>query len=224
MAMTEVRIVDATEGRWHAESLAAAVQRRGLPAAVGDEHDLTRACGGLMLVLPAVLDARPRAPEAVLYRIGRLAASPTRRDRTTPGLVVVWSVRHADRAVLATPHDGLEYSRAGQRRGGWNETALLLGGTWARERFRHGGEAAATRCLSDRIERLFCAGSHQDLAGTDATALRAALRALDPSVLHTVCVEISENRDGPDARWAGRDAAAAAMAVRIAASADGRAL
>ncbi|MBV9315756.1 MAG: hypothetical protein JO100_18950 [Pseudonocardia sp.] len=212
-----IHIVDVTSRR-HAPELVTAVKHRGLTATEGDERDLAYASDGLMLVLPAELDTHPKQPEELLFRIERLATQPRRRDEPRARLVVVWSVRRRDRPVLATPHDGLDETRDGRRRGGWNAAALFLGETWRREYTHHrGDEGAAARCLSNRIETLFAAGSHQHLAGAVAADVCADLRALDPLVLHTLYVERSVRPTRPQPSWAGHAAAAAAMAVRIAA-------
>jgi hypothetical protein len=200
-------------------ALVAAARALGLAADPGAEPDLRQDAGPLMLVLPAVLEARPLEPMPLLYRLDRLAARPRPGAPPAGGsarLVVVWAVRREDRFALTTPHDGQEYAHGGRRRAGWNAAALLTGGVWARERARHGGEVAAVRCLSGRVERLFASGSHQDLAGTDAASLLTALRRVDGAVLHTVCPQADPRTagGGPDG-WLNTDAAAAALAVRL---------
>lgn len=202
-----VRVVDAS-GYGMAALLVDALARAGEPAEA--VPGLPRG-GATVLVLPVQLDEPvPSTTTPLLQLQGRAYAGPGER----PGwLVVVWAVRRAERMDFATPYNG--DLAGGPRRGAHNAALLVIESAWARELHVHREDAsAASRCVSDQVERLLRADTHQVIAGDRATRIAADARGADPGALHAVCVEALPGPPLTPLRWAGLDGVAATVLAR----------
>jgi hypothetical protein len=182
-----------------------ALRAHGLDAVVADERAVGRA-GGVVAVVPVGLDEVVTEPRELWLRVERLAAAD---DAVRPAWVVVlWAVRHGERAAFATAYDGASELAGDRRRAGRNAVLLVTGDGWRRELAQHGRDPAdAASCRSAQVRRLLVADSHQRVAGASGRTVCADLTALDPDVLHGVLVEL------PGHGWTGWTAAAATVAV-----------
>jgi hypothetical protein len=199
-----VAVVDVS-GYGLAAPLIAALDAAGVQAAA---VDVLPSSGPTVLVLPVRLDEHVPSTGMALLRLQARALAPP-SERSGP-LTVLWAVRHHERLAVATPHNG--DLADGPRRGAFNAAPLLAGGAWRAELSLHRGDTtSALRCLSRRIELLLGADSHQQIAGTAADSLRADARKIDSMARHAIVVEVRPSEPAIKRRWAGWDAAVAAV-------------
>jgi len=204
---TGVVIVDGTPHDV-APALRAALLPTGLPTEVIDPGDLDTGADVVVLLLP-VRSRRPLSPTATdaLSLLGGFAATPGTSFRSR--IVVAWHLRAEARRELSAPRtDGRL----------WNAGDLLLGTSWSRELAHHrGDEPEAVRCRSGRVERMVTSPTHHRLGLTVAGEVLRTLRALDPHLLHTLCVEVPDHSATPTLTWTGAPAVAATVRTRLAA-------
>ncbi len=200
-----VVVVDGT-GYQVGGPLCGALAAHAVPAREIDPFEVDAGADVVVLLLPLPAKLLPPAAGNALSKLDRISGDPLAARAFRSRLVVAWYLRRGARTALSAPTVGETARR-------WNSAELLLATSWRRELAHHAGdEAAAVRCRSDRVERMLNAPTHHGLGINRIPNLSRNLRALDPGLLHGLCVEVGEHQDTTTAhRWTGATAVAASV-------------